>query len=135
MVRKASCVWPEGPLRGFEDCRLNSTAANVRVWTQVYVSYVSTVACANSILTGESGAKSSCSDRPIKSTSGLCANHSWFNCSSAAVRSTLSGDCRPRRRFVRAAWMCSGRDAILAPGCAELECDPDVEGGRGVTRK
>jgi hypothetical protein len=28
--------------------------------------------------------------------------------------------------------MCSGRDAILVPGCGELECGPDFEGGGGV---
>jgi hypothetical protein len=66
-------------------------------------------------LTEVSCASCICSVRPIKSTSGLSPTHSLFSVSSAAVRSTLSGDCRPFRRVLSAVWTSAGRTDMLFP--------------------
>jgi hypothetical protein len=109
-VRKRSTVPPEAAFRGFEDWRLKMTAANVRVcgtherWNQVRTVQPTEVSCASSI----------CSERPIKSTSGLWATHSSFSCVSAFVRWMLSGDCRPCSRLASAVCTSAGRTDILA---------------------
>jgi hypothetical protein len=79
-------------------CELPSTS------TRVLYSVLTEVSCASSI----------CSERPIKSTSGLWATHSSFNCCSAVERCTLSGDWRPCRRAASAVWTSAGRTDIFA---------------------
>jgi hypothetical protein len=67
-----------------------------------------------SMLTEVSWASSICSDKPIKSTSGLWATHSSFSCCSAFVRCTLSADCKPCSRPARAVCTSAGRTDMLA---------------------
>lgn len=64
------------------------------------------------IHTDVSWASSICSERPMSRTSGRCATHSSFNCCSAAVRCTLSGDWRPCSRLASAVCTSAGRTDI-----------------------
>lgn len=67
-------------------------------------------------LTVVSWANSICSDRPMSSTSGLCATHSSLSETSAAARCTLSADCRPWSRPASAVWTSAGSTDMVVCG-------------------
>jgi len=111
-VRNRSAVWPEAALRGFDDCRLKMTAAKVRVYNAACEPSASSAGTEPG-LTEVSWASSICSDRPIKSTSGLWFTHSSLSCCSAVVRWTLSGDWRPCSSVASAVCTSAGRTDML----------------------
>jgi hypothetical protein len=100
-VRNRSMAFPFSVLRGFEDWRRKMTAANDRVCGRLRQN-VRRARHQVIALTEVSPASCICSERPMRSTSGLSPTHSRLSWSSAAVRSTLSGACRPLSRLARA---------------------------------
>ena len=122
-VRNRSTVFPCSVLRGFEDWRRKMTAANDRVCGRLRQN-VPRAQNRVMALTEVSFASCICSERPINSTSGLSPTHSRLSCSSAAVRSTLSGACRPLSRLARAVWMSAGRTDMASVVCGVVSGGP-----------